>query len=186
MAGLRPWDGDCERLERPKPGAQVIGVRISYRTGRPARGRRLDYTEYWLLHDEQLKCLGKIQRAPVGRFRRAPTHYLLCVKENHPNLHDSILFADIDPRGPLTPSSTHETTIKDHGRIEIRRCHAYTAIDRLYKSEDWEDLASFAVVERIRTVGDHTSTERVFYISSLPADAERPSSTVTLASACFC
>ncbi|NMG72439.1 ISAs1 family transposase, partial [Parazoarcus communis] len=30
-----------------------------------------------------------------------------------------------------------------------------------------------AVVERIRTVGDHTSTERVCYISSLPADAER-------------
>ena len=34
-------------------------------------------------------------------------------------------------------------------------------------------MASFAVVERIRTVRDHTSTERVFYISSLPADAER-------------
>lgn len=106
-------------------------------------------------------------------IRERGAHYVLCVKENHPNLHDSILFADIDPRGPLTPSSTHETTIKDHGRIEIRRCRAYAAIDRLYKSEDWQDLASFAVVERIRTVGDHTSTERVFYISSLPADAER-------------
>ena len=106
-------------------------------------------------------------------IRERGAHYVLCVKENHPNLHDSILFADIDPRGPLTPSSTHETTIKDHGRIEIRRCRAYAAIDRLYKSEDWQDLASFAVVERIRTVGDHTSTERAFYISSLPADAER-------------
>ena len=29
------------------------------------------------------------------------------------------------------------------------------------------------MVERIRTVGDRTSTERVCYISSLPADAER-------------
>ena len=106
-------------------------------------------------------------------IRERGAHYVLCVKENHPKLHDSILFADIDPRGPLTPSSTHETTIKDHGRIEIRRCRAYAAIDRLYKSEDWQDLASFAVVERIRTVGDHTSTERAFYISSLPADAER-------------
>ena len=106
-------------------------------------------------------------------IRERGAHYVLCVKENHPNLRDSILFADIDPRGPLTPSSTHETTIKDHGRIEIRRCRAYAAIDRLYKSEDWQDLTSFAVVERIRTVGDHTSTERVFYISSLPADAGR-------------
>lgn len=106
-------------------------------------------------------------------IRERGAHYVLCVKENHPNLYDSILFADIDSRGPLTPSSTHETTIKDHGRIEIRRCRAYAAIDRLYKSEDWQDLASFAVVERIRTVEDQTSTERVFYISSLPADAER-------------
>jgi predicted transposase YbfD/YdcC len=94
-------------------------------------------------------------------IRERGAHYVLCVKENHPNLHDSILFADIDPRGPLTPSSTHETTIKDHGRIEIRRCCAYAAIDRLYKSEDWQDLASFAVVERIRTVGDHTNAERI-------------------------
>ena len=51
-------------------------------------------------------------------IRERGAHYVLCVKENHPNLHDSILFADIDPRGPLTPSSTHETMIKDHGRIE--------------------------------------------------------------------
>lgn len=29
------------------------------------------------------------------------------------------------------------------------------------------------VVQRIRTVGDRTSTERAYYISSLPADAER-------------
>ena len=55
---------------------------------------------------------------------------------------------------------------------ELRRCRAYAAIDRLYNSEDCQYLASFAVVERIRTVGDHTSTERVFYISSLPAHAE--------------
>lgn len=106
-------------------------------------------------------------------IRERGAHYVLCVKENHPNLYDSILFADIDPRGPLTPSSTHETTIKDHGRTEVRRCRAYDGIDRLYKTDDWQDLASFAVIERVRTVGDHTSTERVFYISSLPADAER-------------
>lgn len=37
------------------------------------RGQQLDYTEHRLLHDEQLKCLGKIQRAPLGSFRRAPT-----------------------------------------------------------------------------------------------------------------
>lgn len=106
-------------------------------------------------------------------IRERGAHYVLCVKENHPNLYDSILFADIDPQGALVPCSTHETTIKDHGRTEVRRCRAYDGIDRLYKTEHWKDLASFAVIERVRTLGEHTSIERVFYISSLPAEAER-------------
>lgn len=111
----------------------------------------------------------KIARA----IRERGAHYVLCVKDNHPKLLDSIMFADIDPRGPLTPSSTHETTSTGHGRIEVRRCTAFDATDRLHKAEAWKDVASFAVVERVRTVGERTSTERVYYISSLPADAER-------------
>ena len=60
----------------------------------------------------------------------------------------------------------------NHG-TEVRRCHAFDATELLYKPEDWKDLASFSVVERVRTVGNQTSTERAYYISSLPADAER-------------
>jgi len=111
----------------------------------------------------------KIARA----IRERGAHYVLCVKDNHPKLLDSIIFADIDPRGPLTPSSTHESTSTGHGRIEVRRCTAYDATDRLYKAAAWKDAASFAVVERVRTVGERTSTERAYYISSLPGDAER-------------
>ena len=111
----------------------------------------------------------KIARA----IRERGAHYVLCVKDNHPTLLDSIIFADIDPRGPLTPSSTHESKSTGHGRIEVRRCTAYDATDRLYKAAAWKDVASFAVVERVRTVGERTSTERAYYISSLPADAER-------------
>lgn len=111
----------------------------------------------------------KIARA----IRERGAHYVLCVKDNHPKLLDSIIFADIHPSGPLTPSSTHKSESKGHGRSEVRRCTAYDAIDRLYKPEAWKDVASFAVVERVRAVGDHTSTERAYYISSLPADAER-------------
>jgi predicted transposase YbfD/YdcC len=109
----------------------------------------------------------------VRTIRERGAHYVLSVKDNHPKLLDSIMFAGIDPRGPLTPSSAHETTNPGHGRTEVRRCWAYDATDRLYKVEDWQDVASFAVLERVRTVGDRTSTERAYYISSLPADAER-------------
>jgi predicted transposase YbfD/YdcC len=106
-------------------------------------------------------------------IRERGAHYVLCVKDNHRNLHDSIIFANLDPRGPLTPTSTHESTSTGHGRTEVRRCRAYDAVDRLHHASAWKDVASFAVVERVRTVGDRTSTERVCYISSLPADAER-------------
>lgn len=111
----------------------------------------------------------KIARA----IRERGAHYVLCVKDNHPKLLDSIMFADIDPRGPLTPSSTHQTTSTGHGRTEVRRCTAFDATDRLHKAEAWKDVASFAVLERVRTVGERTSTERAYYISSLPANAER-------------
>jgi hypothetical protein len=33
-------------------------------------------------------------------IRERGAHYVLCVKENHPNLYDSILFAGLDPRAP--------------------------------------------------------------------------------------
>ena len=79
-------------------------------------------------------------------IREQDAHYVLCVKDNHPKLLDSIMFAGIDPKGPLTPSSTHETKNPGHGRSEIRRCWAFDATDRLYKAEEWQDLASFAVI----------------------------------------
>lgn len=39
--------------------------------------------------------------------------------------------------------------------------------------EQWPDLKSFAVIESERCIGGKTSIEQRFYISSLPADADR-------------
>lgn len=116
----------------------------------------------------------------ASTIRERGADYVLCVKDNHPKLLDSIMFANVDTRGVLKPDSVDETKTekKSHGRLEVRRCQAFSAIDRLYKHESWKDVASFAIVERIRTVGDKTSTERAFYISSLPADAKRISQAV--------
>ena len=106
-------------------------------------------------------------------IRERGAHYVLSVKDNHPKLLDSIMLAGLDSKKALQPVSTHEMEDSNHGRSEIRRCHAFDATELIYKSEDWKDLASFAVVERVRTVGNQTSTERAYYISSLPAEAER-------------
>ncbi|MDD2990694.1 MAG: ISAs1 family transposase [Zoogloea sp.] len=108
-------------------------------------------------------------------IREKQADYVLCVKDNHPGLLDSIMFAGLDPKGKLTPTSVDEVTVtkNNHGRIETRRCWAYDAVDRLYNGKQWQDLRSFAVIERERTMGDRTSVERAYYISSLPADAAR-------------
>lgn len=99
--------------------------------------------------------------------------YVLSVKDNHPKLVDSIVLAQAGVGGPLPVAACHEIATKGHGRTELRRCWAYSCVDRLYQHEQWEGIQSFAIVERCRTVRGHTTTERAYYISSLPADAER-------------
>lgn len=113
------------------------------------------------------------QSAIARTIRERGAHYVLCVKENHPKLLDSIQLARAGAAGMVTPCSMHESEHSDHGRTEIRRCWAYEAKGLLYKGEDWKDVTSFALVERIRTDAKGTSTEHAYYISSLPAEAER-------------
>jgi len=99
--------------------------------------------------------------------------YVLSVKDNHPKLADSILLAQAGVGGPLPTPAYSETLSKGHGRTELRRCWAYDCVERLYKHQQWDGLQSFAIVERVRTVGERTTTERCYYLSSLPADAAR-------------
>ena len=113
------------------------------------------------------------QTSIARQIRKGGADYVLCVKDNHPKLVESFLLALAGVGGKLTPTSTSESTDDGHGRREVRRCWAFDAVDRLYKAEQWSDLKSFAIVERERTVGSKTSCERRYYISSLPADAQR-------------
>jgi predicted transposase YbfD/YdcC len=106
------------------------------------------------------------QTAIARAIREQGAHYVLCVKDNHPKLLDSILLAHAGVGGPLTAVSTH-------GREELRRCWAFDIGERLYKAEQWRDLRSFAVVERTRTAGGKTTVERRHYISSLAPDADK-------------
>jgi len=106
-------------------------------------------------------------------IRARGADYVLCVKDNHPKLLESFLLAQAGVGGKLEAISCTQTTTSGHGRSEIRRCWAFDAVDRLYKFEQWQDIKSFAIVERHRTVGEHTSVERRYYLSSLAADAQR-------------
>lgn len=111
------------------------------------------------------------QTAIARTIRNRGADYVLCVKDNHPKLTESILLTLAGVAGKIAPASHFEEQVKSHGRLETRRCWAFDAVSQLYKAEQWADLQSFAVIERERTVDGKTSRERHFYISSLPADA---------------
>ena len=112
------------------------------------------------------------QTAIARTIRSRGADYVLSVKDNHPKLVDSIVLAQAGVGAALSVASYHEQATQGHGRSELRRCWAYGCVERLYQHEQWEGIQSFAIVERCRTVRGQTSTERAYYISSLPADAE--------------
>ncbi|BCX82216.1 transposase [Methylomarinovum caldicuralii] len=106
--------------------------------------------------------------------------YVLAVKDNQQGLAESIrdFFQAFQDAPDKTPHQQCETVDKAHGRLEVRRCYVFDQLDGLDRPQRWPDLACFAVVESERTVAGKTTRERRFYISSLPADAERLASVV--------
>jgi predicted transposase YbfD/YdcC len=72
--------------------------------------------------------------------------------------------------------SYDQTVNKGHGRLEIRRCWAIAdpvAFEHIRHYDGWAGLQSIVRVERERRLAQHTQSETVYYISSLPADAKR-------------
>lgn len=99
-------------------------------------------------------------------------NYLLPVKENQKNLHDSIekIFLDAG-EGKLEEYGIEEyvtvTTKKSHGRNE-RRVHWTTSkIESLEMKGEWKNLKSIGMVMREREVKGKKSQEYCYYISSL-------------------
>jgi predicted transposase YbfD/YdcC len=102
--------------------------------------------------------------------------YVLAVKANQGNLYEDIAqyfdWALADKFNQST-YTTEETIDGSHGRVELRRYYATDDIEWLRKKAAWSGLKSIAMVESERTVlGEGTSLERRYYISSLSADAK--------------
>lgn len=108
-------------------------------------------------------------------IRDRGANYVLAVKDNQPTLANSMrdFFAQFKAAPDRTPHAMAQTVEKDHGRIETRRCYAFDQLACLHKPEQWPDLKSFAVIESERCIKGKTTIEQRFYISSLPADANR-------------
>ena len=63
--------------------------------------------------------------------------------------------------------ATHEMINKNHVSIEDRRYALSTDIDWLEQRSEWTGLKSVVMVESTRMIGETTSTERRYYLTSL-------------------
>jgi len=96
--------------------------------------------------------------------------YILAVKGNQGNLEQAIQ----DTIRFEKPDTTHIIEDCGHGRIETRKCKAYSKLSHIENAVQWVGLATIFVIESHvyeKTTGKERKETR-YYISSLPANAE--------------
>jgi predicted transposase YbfD/YdcC len=114
------------------------------------------------------------QREIVRQIVEQEADYVISLKGNQGTLHKEVelLFQKAKENGFNDLShSTYETTDGEHGRIEIRRYTTTAEVDWFEDKSKWEKLTSFGMFESERQVGDKTTHDTRYYISSLPSDA---------------
>jgi len=106
--------------------------------------------------------------------------YVLALKGNHATAHEEFqeYFDDAVPPDATVPAATVppgtmdacQTLDKDHGRLETRRYWQTTDIDWFQDKPLWKNLRSVGMVESTRLIQGQSTTERRYYLSSLPLD----------------
>lgn len=115
------------------------------------------------------------QYAIADRIVWEEADYLFSLKGNQSGLHDDVVeyFRETDLATSDEDVRVHRTMDVDHGRIETR-IHAVTA-DVAWLTERhaaWHTIRSIGMIEGRREIGDSVTTDRRYYLSSLPADPE--------------
>lgn len=106
--------------------------------------------------------------------------YVLALKGNQGQFHTDVQewFAWASERQfQDMPHSFAQTVNKNHGRIDIRQCWALSdprAFEVIRHHDGWAGLQSIVMVKRERRLLDNqpVAPETVYFISSLPPDAE--------------
>jgi predicted transposase YbfD/YdcC len=117
------------------------------------------------------------QTAIAGQIVAGGGDYGLALKANQPTLHELVAhhFA-VTTTLPDPQAATAHTVDTGHGRLEIRTCRATAnpaVLAWLDPDQAWPGLRSIATVTGARRIGDQTTIETRYYLSSLPADALR-------------
>ena len=97
--------------------------------------------------------------------------YLLCLKDNHPNLKKDIedFVQDISLQNTMHSVFKIE---QGHGRIEKRTAYITSDIDWLQQCKEWKNLKCIGAIHTEFTTKKGTSSEWHYYISSRSLTAE--------------
>lgn len=104
-------------------------------------------------------------------------NYLLALKENQPLLYEEVAdyfaHAQQDRTIDAVPLKICETADKAHGRLEMRRVSCTDDLMWMSERKNWKGLKTIVMIERERVVGDKTSSEKAYYLTSHAPDAEQ-------------
>jgi predicted transposase YbfD/YdcC len=131
---------------------------------------------------DAMGCQKKIAKEIV----EADADYVLALKGNQEKVHEEVkAFLDstvteqqqLRPKGTMVPKAVRalqqcQTVEKDHGRIETRTYYQSDQLDWFADLGKWEGLRSVGLVESKREVAGQVTTERRYYLSSLPLEVE--------------
>jgi predicted transposase YbfD/YdcC len=116
------------------------------------------------------------QRDIARKIRDKEADYVLALKGNQGTMREDVElffeeqkarnFKDVDV-------DRFETVEKSHGRIETRTCTAIDDVGWLRQRHDWAGLTSIVAIRSIREFDGKEERETRYFISSLPANAEK-------------
>jgi predicted transposase YbfD/YdcC len=122
------------------------------------------------------------QRTIAAQLQEQGADYVLALKGNQPTLHATVVtaFADVRATPPdrwePAEQDVAQTLDADHGRVERRRVTVLSDPDLLACLDPtgaWPGLRSVIEVQAEHRPAEATSSERRYYLSSLPPDAAR-------------
>ena len=122
---------------------------------------------------DAMGCQKEIAQTIIDR----DADYVLALKENQGRLHEDVrdLFEGAQEMGFAGIAyDFHETISKGHGRIETRRCWTTSdphGLEYIRDRRAWKKLNNLVMVTSERSIGEETTTDTRFYISSLKSDA---------------
>lgn len=121
------------------------------------------------------------QKETTQVIRSHEADYVIGLKSNQPRLLNDVtgFFDRADQRGFWTdegeplPHGHLKCRNLDHGRYETRDYVYAPAPAWLEGMDEWQDLRTIIRVDRTRLIGDVVTSERSYYISSLPVTSKQ-------------